>query len=145
MERKSGRARVLVVNAELDTQAALNATLRKRGFWVETLSDPERALSVVRSGECELVVVDVAIELNGRALVEVLVQSQPGLPVIMTGTVPDSAPRPGDRELRAIVPKPKNDLEYLADTVEVVLGTAKRRRQTHSSLRRIRASLANGS
>jgi two-component system, OmpR family, response regulator MprA len=79
-------SRVLVLNAEPRTGAALQGALSLEGFQVLFATDDARALHVVDREEPDAVIVDVAASrTRGEALYRHLRQARPWLPVLLLG------------------------------------------------------------
>jgi two-component system, OmpR family, response regulator MprA len=80
-------SRVLVLNAEPRTGAALQGALSLEGFQVLFASDHAGALRVVDREEPDAVIVDVAVSpTRGEALYRRLREARPWLPVLVVGT-----------------------------------------------------------
>src|SRR3954452_17417739 len=86
--------RVLIVDDEPNLRKVLGAHLQREGYEVVLAPDGEAALAVVEKGGVDVVVTDMVMpKLDGLALLRMLTESHPDLPVIMItahGTI-DSA------------------------------------------------------
>lgn len=85
---------VLVVDDDIQMQAALGAAVRRKGLEVETASNGLEALRKVQSSVFSAVFTDLRMPgMNGLELLDQLRRSNPELPVVVLsafGTVPDA-------------------------------------------------------
>src|SRR3954467_10899744 len=88
------REQVLVVDDEIGMRSALDATLRRGGWQVETASGVEEALRKFESGRHSLIVTDMRMgDGDGLQVMQRVRQLQPAIPVILLtayGTIPEA-------------------------------------------------------
>jgi CheY-like chemotaxis protein len=90
---EGGTERILLVEDNDTVRRLVELMLREKGYTVVAASLPHEALDLVDSGVLfDIVVTDVVMpEMNGRELVELLEQKQPGLGVLFTSGYTDDA------------------------------------------------------
>ena len=119
-------ARILVVDASADARQLAMQALEHRGFDVAEAGDGEHALSVVRAGGIDLVVLEVNLpRMSGLAVLSRLRQ-EGELPVIMVTVLQDEADRVIGLELGAddYVAKPFSPAELGARVTTVLRRSA---------------------
>ena len=86
------RAKILVVDADVDTRELLTRGLEAAGFAVETARDGIDALRRIADGDCDLVVLDILLPgMNGLEVLERIRRSRSmsELPVLVTAALTD--------------------------------------------------------
>lgn len=81
-----GSGRILLVDDESSIVLMIKAKLERLGYEVEGVTDPKAALKLVQveGNAFDLVITDMVMpEMNGARLAEILLEEQPGLPVIL--------------------------------------------------------------
>lgn len=112
--------RILVVDDELDIAEAVRAVLEAEGYSVETASDGNQCLEVLRRQQPDLLLLDVMMPgLDGFGVLERLQTERLAVPVVMMSAIrPDS--RLSQYSIQAFLKKPFH-LETLLDTVSGAL------------------------
>ncbi len=144
MGTENRQYRILVVDDESAICALLEMALSAEGHQVETVGDPNLALDRLHDAVFDLVISDINMPgLDGHALVDRIVASRPGLPVIMITAKASSETisKSFAQGIRAFLVKPFDDIGEVVEKVDSVLDAAMRRRETQSSIRRIRMTL----
>ena len=83
-------SRVLVVDGEAHVRAMIGATLESQGYQVQVTSCGREALKMVKENDFDLVLTEVVIQDgSGIALMELIREQQPQLPVVMVTAIHD--------------------------------------------------------
>ena len=136
LEPGGTRARVLLVDDDLELADGLADALRARGFAVTWKPTADAALAVLDSEPWDVLVTDIKLDgMSGLALCERVVANRPDLPVILVtafGTMETAiaAIRTGAYDF---VTKP-----FEVDMLELALGRAVRHRALREEVRRLR-------
>lgn len=78
------KPKILIVDDEVSTTEALQGFLKKKGFDVTAEHDPERAVSIVKEGEFDLMIADYRMpKMNGLELIEKIREFDPVIAIIM--------------------------------------------------------------
>lgn len=137
--------RILVVDDEAAIRALLEMALSAEGHRVETSADPRAAIDQIQAAAYDLVITDINMPgLDGHGLVDAIGARRPGLPVIMmtAKATAETITKSYAQGIRAFLVKPFDDIGEVMEKVDAVLDAARRRRETQSSIRRIRAALS---
>jgi LmbE family N-acetylglucosaminyl deacetylase/CheY-like chemotaxis protein len=124
--------RVVVVEDDLDVAFYTKTVLEKRGFVVQTVTEPSLARTVVREFDPDVVITDIEMPgLTGLELIDLIRTDQPGLPVIvMTAHVSvDYAVRALRSQADEFLTKPVAS----ADLISVVTRLAEAHRRAKAS------------
>ncbi|MGB9408509.1 MAG: HD domain-containing phosphohydrolase [Terracidiphilus sp.] len=83
-------ARILVVDGEAHIRSMIGATLESRGYQVLTATGGREAIEMLKQNAFDLVLTEVLIQDgNGIALMELIREQQPQLPVVMVTAIHD--------------------------------------------------------
>ncbi|MEO3679645.1 response regulator [Rheinheimera fenheensis] len=76
--------RILLVEDDVALRDGLHQALTVQGFAVNAVSSGEQALSVVRSGDCDCLILDLGLpDMDGLSVLKQLRQKWPRLPVLI--------------------------------------------------------------
>ena len=109
--------RILVVDDEPDNCEYLKLVLTKEGYEVTTLSDPTKALDVLKSADYHLVVLDMMMpQLSGTEVLEQIRKVDSDIAVIVATAYPnvDTAVASLKAQASDYVKKPLEPAEFLA-------------------------------
>jgi DNA-binding response OmpR family regulator len=111
MAKETQRKKILVVEDERPLAHALELKLSYAGFMVQTASDGEEALEVLKKEPFDLVLLDLVMpKKDGFAVLEKLRETNKELPVIISSNLSQGTDRQRAKELGA------NDYFIKADT-----------------------------
>lgn len=76
--------RILLVEDDVALRDGLHQALTVQGFAINAVSRGEQALSVVRSGDCDCLILDLGLpDMDGLSVLKLLRQKWPRLPVLI--------------------------------------------------------------
>jgi two-component system, cell cycle sensor histidine kinase and response regulator CckA len=115
---------VLLVEDDLLVRRVAERTLRRAGWKVLCAGSAEEALDILREGNCELLISDIALPgMDGVTLARLMQQRQPDLPVILTSGYQRTAVNEAEADAKAVfLTKPYDQAELLAMIARLVAG-----------------------